>query len=96
MPPMRYIYFFINDEFAGFGAGGYRQQFWTSGSDAAVTGEWIWTATSQPLNYTNWQFGLPNNGTGEDYLLMNYRLGNWDDWYDDSRAVLRAICESNQ
>ena len=70
--------------------------FWTSGSDAAKEGEWIWTATGQPITYFNWCSSCPDNRTDEDYLiLVGFQVGIWDDWFDinDSRYT---ACESSQ
>jgi len=73
--------------------------FWTSGSDAAVEGRWIWTATGQPLNYTNWYPYQPDNSLNEDYIAFNdYSNGKWNDRNGTNTiySYSYTICESNQ
>ena len=78
--------------------------FWTSGSDARVEGEWIWTATGQPVSFTNWRPSEPNDlkygPNGEDYLIMSFAFpGKWNDVPDDRKPYgyrTYTICESNQ
>lgn len=53
--------------------------WWTSGSDQDTEGEWIWTATNERLNYTNWAKRQPNGEDKENYLLLKPLGLYWDD-----------------
>lgn len=43
--------------FEGFG----NEHFWTSGTDLADEGSFIWMANGRPITFTNWNAGEPNN-----------------------------------
>ena len=58
-------------------------------NDVAIEGQYVWS-TGEPLGFTNWAPGEPNNNgaTGEDYSVMNDlyvrgvgadRFGKWND-----------------
>ena len=55
---------------------------WTGFNDVAVEGTFEWTS-GQPVTYTNWDIGEPNNGAGgiEDFCAMrkNNPLALWND-----------------
>jgi hypothetical protein len=56
-------------------------EWWMGASDAAVEGDWEWH-TGEPMDYTNWRAGEPNNGgvAGEDCgILEGHNGGLWDD-----------------
>ena len=73
------------------GAG--KHWWWTSGSDESHEGEWMWTATGEAYNYTNWDKWQPNGGSDSNYMLMvssYYRFK----WYDvNMNDPAFAICE---
>src|SRR5207253_2238640 len=47
-------------------------------NDAAVEGTFVW-ASGQPVTYTNWQLGQPDNfGGNQDYGVMLIN-GQWED-----------------
>lgn len=56
-------------------------QTWPSGwigfNDEAVEGQWRWV-TSEPVTYTNWNGGEPNNAGNEDYAQF-VTGGRWND-----------------
>ncbi len=58
---------------------------WIGLNDAAVEGEFVWSS-GQPVTYTNWAPGEPNDfGDGEDYVdLQNFadRDFKWNDFSD--------------
>ena len=68
---------------------------WVGGNDIDAEGQWLWV-TGEPVLYTNWRSGEPNNqGTdpsGEDCMIVEGDNGGlWDD-----RACVNTygyICE---
>lgn len=59
-------------------------------SDCEVEGVWKWV-TGEPLQYTNWGYGEPNNASEEDYALIR-PSGTWNDGHCDSEKW-SYICE---
>ena len=57
---------------------------WIGATDRDVEGQWKWI-TNEPMNYTNWSGGEPNDwGPGEDWAVINWGGVNnpsWNDWY---------------
>jgi hypothetical protein len=64
---------------------GGQTRYWIGFSDAAAEGIWVWSS-GEPVTYTNWDGGEPNNCTpppeGEDYAVINWNgtTGGWNDW----------------
>jgi hypothetical protein len=60
-------------------------RYWIGFNDAAVEGTWVWVS-GEPVSYTNWDLGEPNNSIppdwGEDYAVLNWNAANgaWNDW----------------
>jgi hypothetical protein len=51
---------------------------WIGGTDAASEGTWVWSPSSTPLSYTNWEFGQPDDFLfGEDCLQLHG--SKWND-----------------
>ena len=70
--------------------------WWTSGSDVEVQNNWVWTATGQPVRYTNWAPGEPNNvGTLEHYIGIQVSGSSikWFDFPEWNWTFIYAICE---
>lgn len=73
-------------------------RYWIGLTDAAGEGKWRWV-TGEPLAYTNWDAGEPNDfgSGGEDYAHMGAQPhGVWNDLGPDStmwRGLTRAIVE---
>lgn len=69
------------------------------GTDHGHEGNWTWLS-GETWNYSNWDYGEPNNGfyssDGQDYTHM-YPWGTWDDYYGqwDQYTELKDafICE---
>ncbi len=57
--------------------GGPDHDLWMGLSDFAEEGRWVWTS-GEPVTYTNWDPGEPNNLGGEDYGNL-FKGGIWND-----------------
>jgi subtilisin family serine protease/subtilisin-like proprotein convertase family protein/PKD repeat protein len=65
-----------------------REIYWMGMTDQEVEGTWHWIS-GEPITYTNWHPGEPNDFQGEDYGVMNWHyvhegdpgalLGDWND-----------------
>jgi Lectin C-type domain/PEP-CTERM motif len=68
--------------FAGFG-GGTNRFLWIGLNDVAAEGTFVWVS-GEPLGFTNWVPGEPNNNMGnEDYVAMYpiaFSNGQWNDF----------------
>ena len=51
---------------------------WIGMTDQAVEGTWVWIS-GEPVTYTNWAGGEPNDYYGEDYAVMNWSGIQWND-----------------
>jgi hypothetical protein len=61
-----------------FGDLGGSSRFWTGGNDREDEGTFVWS-DGEPLTYTDWRSGEPNDyGSGEDCLVINDG-GTWND-----------------
>ncbi len=79
-----YVYQFMKDS-------GYNDAFFGF-TDEEEEGVWKWV-TSEPVSYTNWKEGEPNNDVGgEDYAMFYHNYA--DKWNDGAFGDLKAfICE---
>ncbi|GAB4094174.1 HYR domain-containing protein [Flaviaesturariibacter terrae] len=61
---------------------------WIGHTDREVEGTFKWV-TSEPVTYTNWNSGEPNNAGGnEDWAVINWGPnGTWNDWYYTENAL---------
>jgi hypothetical protein len=58
---------------------------WIGFTDRAVEGQFKWV-TNEPVNYTNWAAGEPNNAGDEDWAVINWGTDKWNDWYFTAAA----------
>jgi len=61
---------------------GWRSDAWLGGSDAQQEGIWRWATGPEAgteMNYSNWVAGEPNNLGEEDYLVLAWDQGRWND-----------------
>ena len=72
---------------------------WIGLSDSEQEGQWEWV-TGEPLDYTNWVEGEPNNctskcgnssGEGEDYVVLNGTESS--QWNDVPNIESTFVCE---
>jgi hypothetical protein len=62
-----------NSFFAGLG------RHWAGFNDQAVEGTFVWV-TGEPVVFTSWNAGEPNNSGGsENYMVLNWTGTNWND-----------------
>ncbi|KAL3859161.1 hypothetical protein ACJMK2_009393, partial [Sinanodonta woodiana] len=70
------------------------EYFWLDGSDILSENEWRWMGqkgASQPMTFTNWRQGQPDNGWASEHCLEIVH----DKWNDDKCELLRSfICEA--
>ncbi len=81
-------------------------RYWIGFTDAALEGTWVWSS-GEPVTYTNWDSGEPNNSMppsiGEDYAVLNWNFatGGWNDYdhqrpdYIASGIIINGISEVN-
>ncbi|XP_046646300.1 perlucin-like [Daphnia pulicaria] len=87
-----------SEETAIYAAWGTTTVFWTSGTDSANEGIWVWESTNATLpcpGYANWIDLQPDNGQNiEDCLGLTLR--NVEGWNDYSCSnSFQAICEAH-
>jgi hypothetical protein len=58
--------------------GGVPREVWLGFGDAAAEGTFQWV-TGEPVTYTNWAPGEPNDSFGEDFVEMYPTIGTWND-----------------
>ena len=65
---------------------------WLGATDRAVEGVFRWIGSDQPLIYTNWGTGEPNNYNGEEDCLL---MSQYEDWNDVrcSATLAYSVCE---
>ncbi|KAK7494843.1 hypothetical protein BaRGS_00013970, partial [Batillaria attramentaria] len=68
---------------------------WIGLEDIAVEGEFVWSHSRQPAEYTNWGAAEPTNvGGHEDCALLRIADGHWQDI--DCKSQFPSLCESSE
>jgi PKD repeat protein len=65
---------------------------WIGFTDQETEGEWVWI-TGEPVTYTNWGSGEPNNSGNEDYAHIWLWEGTWNDNDNGNRYPMSYVCE---
>lgn len=77
----------VYNSFANFG--GVSRALWIGLTDALSEGNFTWVS-GEPVSYTHWAFGEPNNSGNEDFVHMWYpsvsNAGQWNDVPDRSNV----------
>ncbi len=77
---------------------------WIGFFDDGQEGQWQWMS-GEPITFTNWNWGEPNGGTGENYAAMdisnNYgHFGGWNDLghsnFLPAKGAIIEFTQSNQ
>ncbi|KAF4526058.1 hypothetical protein B566_EDAN015076 [Ephemera danica] len=71
------------------------KNFWTSGSDSAQEGSFVWTSTGEQVMFTDWHTEEPNNMNGVEDTVGFYYKSNVLKWNDihSTLSDVYAICE---
>jgi hypothetical protein len=79
--------------FAGFG-GATNRFLWIGLNDVAAEGTFVWVS-GEPLGFTNWAVGEPNNNNGnEDYVAMFPILFSTGEWNDFNNGPFEGFLSS--
>ena len=65
--------------------------FWLGGSDSSEEGVWKWSHSNDPLDFSMWKTGEPNDANNEDCLHMYTYTGGWND--RECESPLGFVCE---
>jgi len=73
-----------------------RELVWLGGNDQASEGNWVWLASGEPMVYTKWKTGEPNNdANAED--VMGYDSRDGGGWLDAKDHYSKAyVCQELQ
>ena len=64
---------------------------WIGLNDLATEGAFVWSR-GEPVAYTSWDFGQPNDTTGgDDTVVMYPGIGNWDDLFERVRPAIIEV-----
>jgi len=55
---------------------GTKLHYWIGFNDIGTEGNWVWVS-GEPVTYTNWMDGEPNNWAEEDVAVMNWSRTDW-------------------
>lgn len=68
---------------------GLYDSFYELGGTGAKT--WVWVTTNEPVSFTNWDGGEPNNNGGNEHYGEMYANGKWNDLMGESSPVYGII-----
>ncbi|KAH8285574.1 hypothetical protein KR054_011150 [Drosophila jambulina] len=69
-----------------------RSPLWTSGTDLANSGSWVWFSKGRAVNYRNFQYGLPGESNYNRHCLsINGITGLWENEECDEKRFF--VCE---
>ena len=63
---------------------------WIGLNDAASEGNFVWSS-GEPVTYTNWRSGEPNGSTLENYVIIRWEEGQWNDHHNP--PLMRSVIE---
>ena len=67
---------------------------WIGANDADVEGQWVWV-TGEPMGYTGWRDGEPNNDDGGEHCGAYDVDGSGTGWFDtECDRDFRFVCEA--
>ncbi|EAT48420.1 AAEL000535-PA [Aedes aegypti] len=71
---------------------------WIGANDISMEGKFIWHATGQPVNYTNWALNMPDDLQDEDCVEIAYQeYTQWTWKWNDNTCdfMYNFVCESD-
>ena len=69
---------------------------WTSGTDAAVEGQYMWASTGYAFSYFDWYPGQPQNVNGLDDAMVLWWITGvlaWHDYLGTETITIFPLCE---
>lgn len=65
--------------------------FWIAAYDIEIENTWVLSESHQPIVYTNWSPGEPNNGAHDENCIALASTGLWTDL--SCHDYMHFICE---
>lgn len=66
---------------------------WIGGNDRENEGHFVWSRDGNPITFTNWDSGNPDNYNGNEDCIEMRRDGIWNDRRCDHRTLF--VCEKD-
>ncbi|XP_065351695.1 C-type lectin 37Da-like [Cloeon dipterum] len=68
--------------------------FWMSGTDLGEEGKFVWSATAEPVSFSRFGIGQPDNAGGNENCLQYIKARSSFTWNDNEcNTTTRYICE---